>query len=147
MRRFSLPLILLALSISATAALAAPVKLPHLSCDNSSNVPNTDLLTYDFAVQVNPSPTGTNTSSRPTPNLLVTLAPGSTNLIQLTKLVAGGQHVPICTLSSAGLSLSLRDVNFLKLEGVAIIDPTTNKSTNTVQLTLTYDAEQTFQSL
>ena len=147
MRRFSLLLILAALSISGTTTLvAAPVKLPHLSCDNSSNVPNTDLLAYDFAVQVNPSPNGTNTSSRPTPNLVVTLAPG-TDLIQLTKLVAGSKHVPICTLSSAGLLLSLRDVNFLKLEVVAITDPATNKTTNTVQLTLTYDAEQTFQSL
>ncbi len=139
MRKLSL---LLALALAATVASAAPPAKPiHLNCNNSANFPNTDLTAYDFAVQATPTPGGTG-AGKATASLILTLPPNA-NVLQLSQLVASGRHTSSCLLSSAGVTITLRDVNFIKLEDAGVTNPSTGITSSVVQLTLAFDVEST----
>ena len=132
MRKFALALACVALS--ATSAHAA-----HITCNNTGQVPNANLLGYDFSINVDVSNTGSGGgSSKPTTSLSVTL-PIDASTVALSQLVTTGKHSASCTISDSGtpIELVLSDVIFTKFE-IVNGPVSSGKTASAVQLSLNF---------
>jgi hypothetical protein len=127
----------------ASLAFAAPMaNAAHLSCSNNSNLPNSDLVGYDFTVSVPVSNLGSGSGAGKVSTSLVVTLPASPSLVPLGTLVSNGHRSSSCTLTEpgSGFELVMRDVVFSKFE--VLNGPNANGRTTTVaQLTLAYVSE------
>ena len=135
MRKFALYFALACVALSATVAHAA-----HITCNNTGQVPNANLIGYDFSIDVAVNNTGGSGggSSKATTSLSVTL-PIDASTVALSQLVATGKHTSSCTISDAGtpIELVLSDVIFTKFE-IVNGPASSGKTASIVQLDLSY---------
>ena len=128
------------LSVLALAAAIAPAAhAAHITCNNSSQVPNADLLGYDFTIDVAVSSGGGGGSvEKPTSTLSITL-PVDASTVALSQYVSAGKHTSSCVIidPSSPIELVLTDVIFSKFE-IVNGPGSTGKTYSAVQLTLSY---------
>lgn len=131
----------LLLSLAALLFGTASAHAAHLTCNNSSNIPNADLVAFDLTISVPVSSGGGGGGAgKATTTVSVTL-PVDANLPQLSQIVTSGRHSSTCVItdSTSSLELTLHDVTFSKLEVVS--GPTsTGKTQSVVQLSLAFSS-------
>ena len=129
------------LSVLALAAAIAPAAhAAHITCNNSSQVPNADLLGYDFTIDAPVSNTGGGGAGvgKVTTSLSITL-PVDASTVALSQIATTGKHTSSCVITdpSSPIELVLSDVIFTKFEVVNGPDAT-GKTFSVVQVTLSY---------
>jgi hypothetical protein len=133
----------LILSALASLAMAAPMAhAAHLTCNNTGNMPDTNLLGFDFTVSVAVSSGGGGGGAGKASTSLIVTLPASPSLVPLEQFVEAGKHSSSCTLSEhgSGMELVMHDVVFSKLEIVS--GPSvTGRSGISAQLTLDYASQ------
>ena len=136
MRKFHL------LSILALAAVIAPAAhAAHITCNNSSQVPNADVLGYDFTIDLAVSSGSGGSgggSGKATSSLSITL-PVDSSTVALSQFVTAGKHSASCVITDPGspIELVLTDVIFSKFE-IVNGPGSTSKTVSAVEVTLVY---------
>jgi hypothetical protein len=118
----------------------------HITCINSTNVPDTSLIAFDFDIAVPISNGGGGSSAGKPTTALSVVIPLSSNYAALSNLTLNGTHSSSCTLtespsSSVSVQISVKDVLFsdLKIVKGTYYNPAAN-GTPVVELTLSYSS-------
>ena len=147
MRKFFTVLSLALLLLPASSLFAA-----RLTCNNASNLPNTQVTGFDFDVQLNTSTSSGAGAGKQTSTLTVQL-PFDSTFASLTQIVGNGVHSSSCVLTvqtdnvrfGSRVDITMTDVTFTEIHllngpGTLVSIPQT-----TVQLTLAYASVATTQ--
>ena len=144
MRKLSTVLSLALLLLPASSLFAA-----RLTCNNASNLPNTQVTGFDFDVQVSSSTVSGAGAGKQTSTLTVQLPFDSTSAA-LTQIVGNGTHSSSCVLTDnvrfgSRVDITMTDVTFTEIHLLNGPGPLVSIPQTTVQLTLAYASVATAQ--
>jgi hypothetical protein len=134
--------ILLISALTSFALTSPAANAAHLSCSNDGNLPNSDLVGYDFTVSVPVSNVGSGGGAGKVTTSLVVTLPVNASLVPLGTFVSNGHHSSVCTLTEpgSGFELAMHDVVFSKLE-ILNGPNVAGKTTTVAELSLAYASE------
>ena len=144
MRKLSTVLSLALLLLPASSLFAA-----RLTCNNASNLPNTQVTGFDFDVQVSSSTVSGAGAGKPTSTLTVQL-PFDSTFAALTQIVGNGTHSSSCVLTDnvrfgSRVDITMTDVAFTEIHLLSDPGSLVSIPQTTVQLKLAYASVATTQ--
>jgi hypothetical protein len=132
------------ITLLALAASSAHAATNHLSCSNSSNVPDETLSALDFDIEVAFSNTGSGGSVGKATTSVSVVFPADSQYAAIAKMALNGQHSSTCILTSAPnssttIEVNMKDVVFTGLKLVRGANYNVLADTGSkVELTLAY---------